>query len=254
MKIKAFITSLLLMCSVPLFAQAPQWGFYVGADVTGSAWDIDMKNTQTLVFMDAMPTMTNQFNYSETPFKFAGQVRAGLFFDGFLHEQFYTAVEIFVGAHDVELDRFTQVFVGTEIDDEFSQCTKIDFSYGVDLKPGFFIRESWLLFVKIGASKTHYSIVTQIGDFIDEPTGFVLSHKTEPDLWGFRFGVGVEKFIKENFSISLQTLYITHEDFSRTVAMVEGPTTPYDDLDYTNKLKVDTSVWETALGINLYFY
>lgn len=236
-----------LLASLPLYAEEDididDFGLYIGGDLTWSNWDFRMKNNLTFTLPS---TLSDQLDFSLTDGDLNGEGRLGGYFL-WDDSDFLTAIELFAAgqnAHDSYwgMTRFALNALGQEVSTQWS--------YGAELKQGYFIEDSWLLFAKLGIIATEFNVKTQFGVRGNENEIYT-THTDEPTLTGVRFGLGLEKFLSEYISIAGQVLYIAYEDyddgFAQEVTLEGGTGT------VTDQVQMDSHAIQFGIGVNVYF-
>ncbi len=244
---KIYLSSTLiasLLASLPLYAEddIDDFGVYVGGDLTWSNWDYRMENNLTQTIPS---TLSDSVDFGLSDGDLNGEGRLGAYMR-WEDPQFLTAIEIFAAGQNAHDSYWGMSLLHLNT---LAQEVTTQWSYGAELKQGYFIDESWLAFAKLGIIETEFKVNTQFG--VQDPAGNELytTHTDEPTLTGVRFGVGLEKFLTEYISIAGQVLYVVYEDYDNQVSA----TVTEENANITDEVKMDTHAIQFGLGVNIYF-
>lgn len=120
---------------------------------------------------------------------------------------------------------------------------KVNHSYGVNFKLGYFIRHDFLPYFILGYGKTNYTSKLTLDDtFLNSPNEFVLD-KFNHDYTGLQYGLGLKYFITQNFSISAD--YIQADYSAKKITVKESW--------YTQVFKLTPYKYDFQLGFQYNF-
>lgn len=142
-----------------------------------------------------------------------------------------------------------------------------DLEYGIDIKPGFYLSPSSLLYGRIGAAITDLELDSNSLLELSFPFSGInvpqlpLNKESDKNTVGLRLGLGIEQYLNHNFTINLDYIYTDYENFKinntgniiNLVDTVSGPTFIVTPNAFSNRTKISLTSHQFMGGIKYYF-
>ena len=145
----------------------------------------------------------------------------GGFFAGFGHDfphHLYLGTEAFLNSTQANTDyTYQSLSNSAEDSDIFNSKFQVNNSYGIALLPGVKLTPTFLLYAHLGWSwiniKTQQSLTSDVNGngFNNE---IVMTSNQSKRIGGFSYGIGMESFIVDNFSLRGEYIHTNYSSFS----------------------------------------
>ena len=201
-------------------------GFYAGTTVGGSFLTAKetLESTNKIEFPDG-PSHGNYSTYSTSNINaksghnaVIGALYAGL---GATWKSIYLGAEIFGNYSNYQMNYAEQLYKSSSkrhstssynLSADWQNSPKLNpFQYGIDLRPGFFIKPNLLLYTRFGYAKaqiTQTNNTQETVEYYDSASSKEsFSTSTHHQTSGFRVGGGFEYLINEDWSLRLDYIY-----------------------------------------------
>lgn len=252
MKKILFLLGTSLTVCAPAFADHDEddfseWGFYAGLSAIHQS--IDMDYSLSPDYSALVPPIYGNNQPSSITFGdsgYGGEAMLGYFMRfGEEDEDEYdwqVALEI---AFDAAGNSMEYTYAGPLFVPQLDSETHLEYSYGVRLLPGYFVSPRTLLFVDLGLTWGHFE-TTFLETFGPD---FGTYNESTDNLFGFRYGLGMEHFFTDEFSLGLEYAITSYENYHVTSTGFEENVgiVPVDN-------KYQPTVSTGSLEFKYYFY
>lgn len=194
------------------------------ADLTFEAFDgmyaylggggsiVDFQNDMTMGTSTAASTTTITSNNDKNTTVALGAI--GLGYGTSINQQFYLGLEAFgeAGSNVEETDTVTFTRTGTGTNLEGQTTSKLNESYGLLLKPGFFIDGQTLVYAVVGPKWGNFKVdttttLTETSGLSGNVLGATLNGSSKETKAGIAAGLGIQRAINCNFHIAAEYQY-----------------------------------------------